>query len=56
MLQSFTQWAAMDGYGGYVWSVLGLLLLLLAYEVCRLRALQRRLDKMVHQRGEGKHR
>lgn len=47
MLQSLTQWAAMGGYGGYVWSVLGLLLLLLAYEVCRLRAMQRRLAKVL---------
>lgn len=45
MLQSFMQWADMGGYGGYVWSVLGLLLVLLGYELLTLRAHQRRCDQ-----------
>ena len=43
MMQALLEWARMDGYGVYVWSVLALLLVVISYEVGRLQMAQRRL-------------
>lgn len=42
MMQAVLEWMRMDGYGAYVWSVLALLILVIGYEVGRLKIAQRR--------------
>lgn len=44
-MQALVEWARMDGYGGYVWSVLGFLIIILGYEVGRLKFAQRRSQR-----------
>lgn len=41
-MQSVIDWAVMDGYGAYVWSVLGFLVVVVGGEIGRLALAQRR--------------
>lgn len=42
MMQAVLEWARMDGYGVYVWSVFGLVVVVVSYEVGRLKIAQGR--------------
>ena len=45
-MQSFIDWASMDGYGGYVWSVLVILVVVIGGEVGRLKLAEHRSKYM----------
>lgn len=45
-MQTLIEWARMDGYGGYVWSVFSLLIAVVGYEVGCLALAQRRLQRL----------
>ncbi len=44
-MQASIEWARMDGYGGYVWSVLALLVVVVGYEVISLKLAQQRCQR-----------
>lgn len=44
-MQALIEWAHMDGYGGYVWSVLALLIAVVGYEIIGLKIAQQRCQR-----------
>lgn len=48
-MNALIDWAAMAGYGGYVWGVLLLCVLAVGYEIGRLRAAEKRLRQALGQ-------
>lgn len=45
-MQTVIDWAYMDGYGKYVWSVFAVLVVAITYEIGSLKLAERRSNQM----------